>query len=53
MFYDMRQNLSPSRCTIAMWDFSWLFCHPYWDNWKNVVWYQKVNHKFLKNSQAK
>ncbi len=23
----MRDNLSPSRLTIAMWDFSWLYCH--------------------------
>lgn len=25
--YDMRDGLSPSRLTIAMWDFSWLYMH--------------------------
>ncbi len=25
--YDMRDDLSPHRLTIAMWDFSWLFMH--------------------------
>jgi len=25
--YDMRQSLEPSRLTIAMWDFSWLYMH--------------------------
>jgi hypothetical protein len=25
--YDMRNDLSPKRLTIAMWDFSWLFMH--------------------------
>ena len=25
--YDMRNDLSPQRLTIAMWDFSWLFMH--------------------------
>ena len=24
---DIRQNLEPPRLTIAMWDFSWLYCH--------------------------
>ena len=26
----------------------WNYSHPYWENWKNVEWYQKVNHGFLK-----
>lgn len=25
--YDMRSDLNPSRLTIAMWDFSWLYMH--------------------------
>ncbi len=24
----------------------WNYSHPYWDNWKNVAWYQKVNNEF-------
>ena len=27
MLYDMRDALTPSRLTIAMWDYSWLMCH--------------------------
>ena len=27
----------------------WNFSHPYWENWENVEWYQKVNHGFLNN----
>lgn len=27
VLYDMRNDLSPKRLTIAMWDFSWLFMH--------------------------
>ncbi len=27
----------------------WNFSHPYWDNWENVEWYQKVNNGFLEN----
>ncbi len=25
------------------------FSRPYWDNWKNINWYQKVNNQFLNN----
>ena len=27
----------------------WNYSHPYWDNWENVEWYQKVNGGFLAN----
>ena len=27
----------------------WNFSHPYWDNWKNVEWYKRVNTHFLQN----
>ena len=27
MDYDLREFLNPPRCTIAMWDYSWLYCH--------------------------
>lgn len=27
----------------------WNYSHPYWENWKNVEWYQKVNSRFLNN----
>lgn len=27
----------------------WNFSHPYWKNWENVEWYQKVNNGFLEN----
>lgn len=26
----------------------WNFCHPYWNNWKDVEWYREVNGVFLK-----
>jgi len=26
----------------------WNYSHPYWENWKNVKWYKKVNERFLK-----
>ncbi|NEW83584.1 MAG: hypothetical protein GZ094_14630 [Mariniphaga sp.] len=25
----------------------WNYSHPYWENWKNIQWYKKVNSKFL------
>jgi hypothetical protein len=25
----------------------WNYSHPYWANWKNIQWYQKVNNDFL------
>ena len=25
----------------------WNYSHPYWENWKNVEWYKKVNNRFL------
>jgi hypothetical protein len=25
----------------------WNYSHPYWENWKNVAWYRKVNGAFL------
>jgi len=25
----------------------WNYSHPYWENWKNIGWYQKVNKAFL------
>ncbi len=27
----------------------WNFSHPYWDNWSNVSWYQRVNNRFLRS----
>jgi hypothetical protein len=27
----------------------WNYSHPYWENWKNVEWYQKVTKEFLEN----
>jgi len=29
----------------------WNYSHPYWANWKNIEWYQKVNKGFLNDSQ--
>ena len=26
----------------------WNYSHPYWENWKNIKWYKKVNERFLK-----
>jgi hypothetical protein len=25
----------------------WNYSHPYWENWKNIEWYKKVNNGFL------
>ena len=25
----------------------WNYAHPYWENWKNIEWYQRVNSNFL------
>lgn len=25
----------------------WNFSHPYWANWKNIMWYQQDNNNFL------
>ncbi len=25
----------------------WNFSHPYWENWRDIGWYQEVNHSFL------
>ena len=30
----------------------WNYSHPYWENWKNVEWYQKVNNGFLENNDT-
>jgi hypothetical protein len=30
----------------------WNYSHPYWKNWSNIEWYQRVNNRFL-NSQKK
>jgi hypothetical protein len=27
----------------------WNYSHPYWDNWKNIEWYKKVNTGFINN----
>jgi len=27
----------------------WNYSHPYWANWENIEWYQKVNSRFLNN----
>jgi len=27
----------------------WNFSHPYWENWANLEWYNKVNRRFLEN----
>lgn len=27
----------------------WNYSHPYWENWKNVEWYNKLNRRFLEN----
>jgi hypothetical protein len=27
----------------------WNYSHPYWNNWKNIKWYQQVNNQFLNN----
>lgn len=27
----------------------WNYSHPYWENWANIEWYQKVNSGFLEN----
>jgi len=27
----------------------WNYSHPYWENWKNIIWYNKVNRDFLEN----
>ena len=27
----------------------WNYSHPYWENWKNIEWYKKVNHGFQNN----
>ncbi len=27
----------------------WNYSHPYWENWKNIEWYQKVNGQFINN----
>lgn len=27
----------------------WNYSHPYWENWKNVAWYRKVNQRFLRS----
>jgi hypothetical protein len=27
----------------------WNYSHPYWENWENVVWYNRVNNSFLEN----
>jgi len=42
--YDMRNDLSPNRLTIAMWDFSWLFMHYKGGAFEN---YDKVTNELL------
>jgi hypothetical protein len=27
----------------------WNFSHPYWENWKNIEWYRRINGRFLGN----
>lgn len=27
----------------------WNYSHPYWENWKNVEWYNQLNRRFLEN----
>jgi len=27
----------------------WNYSHPYWNNWENIEWYQRVNNNFLTN----
>ena len=27
----------------------WNYSHPYWENWSDVAWYQRVNERFLKS----
>ena len=44
VLYDMRNDLSPKRLTIAMWDFSWLFMHYKGGAFEN---YDKVTDELL------
>jgi hypothetical protein len=27
----------------------WNYSHPYWENWSDVAWYQRLNERFLKS----
>jgi hypothetical protein len=49
--YDWCEQNMEMASDYGIWGLTpWNYSHPYWNNWKNVEWYGKVNGRFLKHN---
>lgn len=48
--YDWCEESMNASSEYELWGVTpWNYSHPYWENWKNVAWYNKLNRRFLEN----
>ena len=48
--YDWCEESMKAASAFGLWGVTpWNYSHPYWENWQNIEWYQKVNQEFRKN----
>ncbi|HEY5137922.1 MAG TPA: cellulase-like family protein [Methylococcales bacterium] len=46
--FDWCDQCSEMSCQFPIWGITpWNYSHPYWKNWTNIKWYQKINRRFL------
>lgn len=48
--YDWCEDCMQLASDYQLWGATpWNYCHPYWENWRDIEWYKKVNSRFLEN----